>query len=245
MNRLMLLAAGAAALSLAACDRTETRTETKTDTDKGEALRTISRLDCPEKEGDLQLVTAATDGRTCAYQAEGAEVTLRLIDLENGDASATLNKIEAELQGVIPPPKKGAGATADADNSGKGGSTEINFPGLHIKADDSGANVQIGAIKVDADDEGANVRVGETTTVNANDDGAEIRTGKSGAAGVRGTYILASDKAPGGYHVVGYEARGPSAGPIVVAVVKAKERSRDQHDIFDDMKDLVKRNVGG
>ena len=68
----------------------------------------------------------------------------------------------------------------------------------------------------------------------------------SQAAGgdVRSTYILASDKGANGYHVVGYEARGPKAGPIVVAVVKARRDDRNQHDLFDDMKDLVERNVG-
>ena len=38
---------------------------------------------------------------------------------------------------------------------------------------------------------------------------------------------------------------GPKAGPIVVAVVKAQREERSQHDLFDDMKDLVERNVGG
>lgn len=242
MTRLMLLAA--AALSLAACDRTVTRSETITETDHGEALRTIARLECPEKEGDLKLVTAATDGKTCAYETDGAEVTLRLIALENGDDKAVLDPIETELKGLIPPPEKGAGATADADGDSSGDKTEINLPGLHIKADDSGANVQIGGIKVDADDEGAKVKVGNSVTVNANDEGAEIRNARTGDD-VRATYILVSDKAAGGHHVVGYEARGPKAGPIVVAVVKATRDERSQHDLFDDMKDLVKRNVGG
>ena len=75
------------------------------------------------------------------------------------------------------------------------------------------------------------------------DQGAEIRTLKTGDE-VRSTYILASDKGANGYHVVGYEARGPKAGPIVVAVVKAQREERSQHDLFDDMKDLVERNVG-
>lgn len=243
MNRLILLAA--AALTLAACDRAVTRTETETEVDGGAALRTVSKLDCPDKQGDLTLVSTAADGKGCAYATDGAEVTLRLVALENGDARAALDPIEAELKGLIPPPQKTAGATAsvdeDGDNSGK---AEINFPGLHIRADDEGADVRIGNIKIDADDEGAKVQVGAETTVNANDEGAEIRTAKAGDE-VRSTYILASDKGAGGYHVVGYEARGPKAGPIVVAVVKAQRDDRSQHDLFDDMKDLVKRNVGG
>jgi hypothetical protein len=62
---------------------------------------------------------------------------------------------------------------------------------------------------------------------------------------VRATLILASDKATSGYRVVGYEARGPKGGPLAVAVVKAKGRDGSDHDIFEDMKTLVRRNVGG
>lgn len=248
MNRLMLLAAAGAVLSLAACERTVTRTETKTETDAGEALRTISKLDCPQKQGELTLASAAADGKSCAYTMDGAEVNLRLVALDGGDAKAALDPIEAELKGIIPPPQKAAGATAsidaEEDNSGKGGdSTEINFPGLHIKADDEGADIRLGNIRVDADDGGAKVQVGAETTVNATDDGAEIRTAKAGDE-IRSTYILASDKGAKGHHVVGYEARGPKAGPIVVAVVKAQGDDRSQRDLFDDMKDLVEHNVG-
>ena len=63
--------------------------------------------------------------------------------------------------------------------------------------------------------------------------------------GVRATLILASDKATSGYRVVGYEARGPKGGPLAVATVKAKGRNGSDHDIFEDMKTLVRHNVGG
>jgi hypothetical protein len=245
MNRLMLLAAGAALLTLGACER-EVHIDKTWGKDEGAAMRTISRLDCPESQGELKRVSAAADGLSCAYQADGAEVSLRLVALTNGDAKAALTPIETELKGLIPPPQKGAAkvASTDTDGDGDGGKAEINFPGLHIKADDGGAQINIGGVHVDADEESAEVRVGEGTTVNANDGGAEIRTARGGTDAFRSTYILASDKAPDGYDVVGYEARGPKAGPIVVAVVKSKE-GRDQHDLFDDMKELVKRNVGG
>jgi len=45
--------------------------------------------------------------------------------------------------------------------------------------------------------------------------------------------------------VVGYEARGPKGGPIAVATVKAKDRDAGDHDVFKDMKALVRHNVGG
>ncbi len=39
--------------------------------------------------------------------------------------------------------------------------------------------------------------------------------------------------------------RGPKGGPLAVAVVKAKDRDGSDHDIFEDMKTLVRHNVGG
>jgi hypothetical protein len=242
MNRLMLLAAGMAALSLTACDRSA---EVRVEDDKGAAgLRTISRLDCPEEQGHLTRVSASPDGLTCAYRGEGAEVTLRLAALTGGDAQSVLAPIEAELKGLIPAPKKETEVAANAEaDTGDGGKAEINFPGLHIKADNGGANIQIGNIKIDADEGAAEVRVGQATTINANDSGAEIRTARTGADAIRATYILASENTASGYEVAGYEARGPKAGPIVVAVVKADEAHK-RNDLFDDMKDLVERNVG-
>ncbi|HYG25387.1 MAG TPA: hypothetical protein VD906_00615 [Caulobacteraceae bacterium] len=244
MNRLLLLA-GIGVLGLAACGPEVRKTDAAEEAAPA-ALRTISKLDCPQAQGELQLVSAAPDGRSCAYKAAGAEVNLRLVAL-NGEPSAVLAPIEAELKGIVPPPVKAATPAtpaAPAEGNEEGGKAEINFPGLQIKADDSGANIRIGNIRIDADEQGgAEVKVGGETTVNANDGGAEIRTGTTSGE-VRSTYILASESAPNGYHVAGYEARGPKGGPIVVATVKAREEDRSQHDLFDDLKDLVERQVG-
>ena len=42
--------------------------------------------------------------------------------------------------------------------------------------------------------------------------------------------------------MVGYEARGPVGGPIVVATVRSKDRERDP--VFEDARELVELNVG-
>lgn len=240
MNRLMLLAAGVAALSLGACHR---------EIHHGgwhEPLKTITRLDCPDSQGQLKRVSAAPDGLTCAYQGDNTDVTLRLISLTNGDAQAVLTPIETELKALMPPPAPPAppaapGAPAAGDND----KVSIDFPGLHVRADNGNAEVKVGGVHVDADDNGsAQVRVGGDTAVSANDGGAEIHQGRSSDEGTRATFILASDKMPSGYHVVGYEARGPKAGPLIVAVVKSKA-DHNEHGVFDDMKALVRHNVGG
>jgi hypothetical protein len=51
-----------------------------------------------------------------------------------------------------------------------------------------------------------------------------------------------SRPADAGWRLVGYEARGPAGGPIVIATVRAKDRDSD--GVFDSAKDLVTLNVG-
>jgi hypothetical protein len=60
--------------------------------------------------------------------------------------------------------------------------------------------------------------------------------------GFRATYILATDNLRDGYRAVGYEAGGPKAGPITVAVVKSRSGQRDH--VLSDVKRLVRRNGG-
>ena len=243
MNRLMLLAAGVAAFSLGACDR---------EIHHGpwhEPLKTISKLDCPDSQGQLKRVSVSPDGLTCGYQSDNTEVTLRLISLTNGDAQAALTPIETELKAMMPPPTPPAPPAAPAAPGAPAAKSDnekvsIDFPGLHVRADNGNAEVKIGGVHVDADDNGAKVRMGDDTAINADERGAEIHQGRSSDAGTRATFILASDKMPGGYHVLGYEARGPKGGPLVVAVVKSKA-THSEHDVFDDMKALVRHNVGG
>jgi hypothetical protein len=238
MNRLMLLAVGVAALSLSACQREVRRIQ---------PLKTVSELTCPVMQGDLKRVSAAADGKTCAYQGDDTEVTLRLIALDNGDTRAALAPIEADLKGVMPvaaPEPPEAPAAPEEPAAATGENVMIDFPGLKVHADDAGAQVRVAGLHVDANDNGAQVRLGGDTTVNANEEGAEIHQARNNDEGFRSTFILASDKMPSGYRVLGYEARGPKAGPLVVAIVKSRAEHNDR-DVFNDMKALVKLNVGG
>ena len=48
------------------------------------------------------------------------------------------------------------------------------------------------------------------------------------------TYILASDTPdPSGFRVVGYMAKGPSAGPLVVGVFRVREHDHGHKDMND------------
>lgn len=283
MRHLTLLAAAATLAVLGACSpKVEVKHEDHGIPGKREPLRVITKLDCPEQQGDLRRVSVAADGLSCVYGGDNAEVTLRLVALNGGDAEAALAPIEADLKTLMPAMRSAPPPTPPA-NGGKPGkprgeSAKINLPGIRIDAHDKGADIKIGGLTINANDGSAEVKVSKNVTIrdgdttkhvtehtsggnsnvsvksstddegevdiHANDDGAQIRQRKRGD-GVRATLILASDKATSGYRVVGYEARGPKGGPLAVAVVKAKGRDGSDHDIFEDMKTLVRHNVGG
>jgi hypothetical protein len=131
---------------------------------------------------------------------------------------------------------------AEGDDAGKARHAEsdehahIDLPGIHIDADDNGkADVNVGMIHVNAGENGAVVRMSRDVRLRGEAFSREKR-------GFRATYILAKDNLKDGWKSVGYEAAGPKTGPITVAVVKA--RTGDHHDVFADVKRLVRKNAG-
>ncbi|MDR6625724.1 hypothetical protein [Caulobacter segnis] len=258
----LLIGVGATALS--ACHRAEEPRERHLSL--RQPLRVIDRLDCPEKQGALRRVSVAADGQSCVYQSPIASVDLRLVRFTGGDAEAALSPIEAELKGVMPPPPPTPKPPHDA--KGEKNHASIHLPGVSIDAHGDSADIRIGHLTINSDGGAAEVKVNKNVSgksdegkglvnitadeehgdgnvaIRASDGGAEIRA-KKGGDDVRSTLILANDKAPKGFRLAGYEARGPKGGPLAVAVVKAKTRDTDDHDLFKDMKALVRHNVGG
>jgi len=241
MNRIALLAAGCAVLALAACDHPDAGRQRE-----ARALKVISKLDCPDKQGRLTRLSVAADGLSCNYGADGVEVTLRLVKLADGGAAGALAPIEAELRALMPAADPKATASADAD-AGKD-DVDIRLPGVTIKAGNAGADVNVGGpdgAQINANDDGAEIRVQRNVEVNGETVESETRRRKHGDDGVYSRFILASDKATEGWAVVGYEARGPKGGPLVVATLKAKRGHDSDDDSFSDTSDLVRHNVGG
>ena len=135
------------------------------------------------------------------------------------------------------------GEARDAEAAAKDASdvdavTRIDLPGIHISADegDGGrARVDVGSVHVNAGDQGAEIRVDKPVRLR----GEALSPQKRG---FRATYILANDNLKGGWRAVGYEAGGPQAGPMTVAVVKS--RSGEHDHILSDVKRLVRLNSG-
>jgi len=185
-----------------------------------------------------------------------------LADAEAARADAESERADAEAA------RADAEAQADGQaiaNAGGGDSAHVSAPGLKVDAEGDHARVSLPGIHVDAEGDRANVRIGgftirakgdqaqissaggsspdtQAVSIQARDNAAEIRTRAPGDA-IRQTYLLTDNTpSPGGWRLVGYEARGPRGGPIVIATVRGRERNSD--GIFDDAKDLVTLNVG-
>lgn len=188
-----------------------------------------------ELQGEVQTEqeAAAAKAATAAADAKAAAA----------DAKATAGVAAEAAKAAKQAAEDAATELKDADDGdhaarhpGRNEHAHIDLPGIHIDADDDGkANVNVGMIHVNAGDNGAVVRMSRDVRLRGEAFSREKR-------GFRATYILAKDNLKDGWKTVGYEAAGPKTGPITVAVVKA--RTGDHHDVFGDVKRLVRKNAG-
>ena len=186
-------------------------------------------------------VAAPADAKAADAKAAdaGAKVTTGQVSATaTSQAAKAAQEAEADAKGAVTKTRK------DADDDGKieiGGSSDhgdhahIDLPGIHINADNDKANVSVGGINVDAGENGATVRMSRDVRLRG-------EAFSSRRDGFRATYILARDDLKDGWKSVGYEAAGPKAGPITVAVFKAHEGRH--RDVSEDVKRLVRRNGG-
>ncbi len=241
MKTLALVAVGVCALALTACVRPFGASHHR-------PLKPISRLDCPDAQGQFNRVGVAPDGRSCSYTGpDGAQVQLALISY-SGDADTALAPIEALMKSKLPDPPAPvplAAPPGSSTPSAAGGrdNVDIDLPGISIHADDKNAKVHVGGVHIDADDRTNSVKINGGRggrgqfTVDANDNGAVVRS-RSFGANVEQSLIRAS-KIPGpqGWRTVAYEAVGPKGGPLVVANFQSKADDRDP--LFGDVKALA------
>lgn len=236
----------------------------------GGSLRVIDTLQCPQTHGVLtRRGGPAADGLSCEYTGpRGSQVTLRLVR-SGGGGIATLEALEAEVQAILPSAIDrvggavvAAGADADASASAavgdsvdvrvpgvtvqaEGQNATVRIPGISIETDGGRSSVRIGGFSINADEAGDHVNIStdsEAVRIRAHEEAAEIRT-RDTARGMRATYILVDERGSDlSWRLAGYEARGPEGGPLVVAMVRSKDRHEDE--VFDAAKSLVALNVG-
>lgn len=180
--------------------------------------------------------------------AADAEAEAARADAEAARADAEVARAEADMARAEAGAQSGDRATVrmpgvTVESSGEEAS--VRMPGMAVDTNGDNARVRIGGFSIDASEGSQAVAISssdESVSIQAHDDAAEIRTRAPGSA-TRVTYILTDNTASdSGWRLVGYEARGPQGGPIVVATVRAKDRNND--GVFDDAKDLVSLNVG-
>lgn len=263
-SSIRLLSILALSAGLAACDGDSTvRINTDSDNAPKGVLKVVDALQCPQTSGALtRKGSASAGGEVCSYVGpKGAEVTLHLVKLDGGSVDEVLNAFEGRLSREMPAAlaqMDRARAEASADGaravaqsgvniSANGDDARVSLPGLHIETKGESASVNIGGLHINADDStgAATVKAdtgGDQVNVEAHGNVAQVRTREAGPA-LRATWMITdSEPAAGGWRLVGYEARGPERGPVVVAVVRSKDRRKD--DVFDDARDLVTLNVG-
>jgi hypothetical protein len=184
----------------------------------------------PEAVARLKASAAQVDADQARADAEAARA-----EAQAGQAAA-----EGDSASVRAP-----GVAIDA----KGDDASVRLPGVSIDAKGDRASVRIGGFHIDANDSDGSARIttsgdgeGDSVVVNARDDTAEVRT-RAGGGATRASWVLTDNRASAsGWKLVGYEARGPVGGPLVVATVRSRDNDRDR--AFQDARELVTLNVG-
>jgi len=252
--------------SLAACDGDNSvriTTTSSSDDQSAGVLKVIDALQCPDNLGVLtRKGLAAAGGANCVYGGpKGADVVLHLVKLDGRSVDDVLRDFEARASADLPhtvarlapgagdappPPAIEAGDTTSVQAPGvdiktRGEDASVRLPGLKIETQGDNASVRIGGINIQSKD-GEGVRTEKSSVkIDSNGETTQIRTQAPGDA-TRASFILADDDVPAGaWRQVGFEARGPAGGPLVIATVRSKSR----HDrVFEAAKDLVALNVG-
>ena len=198
-------------------------------------------LDCPEQVGALTRTAQAADGRSCAYDGPRDEqVQLSFMPLDGGTPELKLASLDQTLKTELPAASaasaNGAGVYVGGDEAGH--HAHIDLPGFHLNASDGKATIRMPGVSINADGDDAKVTTGpeghENSVVSAHPGGTEIRVGGVNDNGASLTYLLASDTpGPTGFRVVGYMAKGPAAGPLVVGVFRVREHDHGHNDMND------------
>lgn len=220
----------------------------KVDSSDGPTLRTIAELDCPMSQGALTRVARASDGRSCDYQGpDGETVHLTLVPLDGRSAQDALSPVKTELHALVPIYNK---AVAPVDRNEPGDRADIDLPFFHVHTVGERADVRIFGIKVHSDGDNADVNVShghKHTVVHAGGQGAEVLAEDIGQRNASMVYVLAADhRAASGYWTVGYVARGPAKGPLVVGEFRLTTKHHgDNEGDRGDLGRLIDRNIKG
>ncbi len=216
--------------------------------DEAPPLKTLAALDCPESEGDLNRTAQASDGKSCDYAGPGDEtVHLSLVALDGRSVLDTVAPLKAELDGLVHVTAGGGPVSVEASKGENGDHAKVDLPFIHVDANGDSAKVKLFGFNIDAKGDHATIKGGpgmKNTVVHAGPGGAQVVAEDVGKSNASLVYILAGDTpGPSGYRAVGYVARGPVTGPLVVG--EFKSRAEHHNDGHNDVDRLVEHNVKG
>ncbi|HEX5262503.1 MAG TPA: hypothetical protein VFW13_03195 [Phenylobacterium sp.] len=251
MRASVAAALGVSALALSACATRVNYEGFEASTLGAAPLRAVAMLDCPANEGALRLRAQAADGRSCDYDGPREEtVRLHLVDLQGRTAAEAMAPAQAELRTLLPLPYKAPAPISQAE--GEGERTDVDLPFFHVHTVDNRADVSIFGVHIHDDGDNTEVKVkkgGKHTVVHATTSGAEVLAEDVGRENASLVYVLASDRrSHNRWRAVGYLAKGPVAGPLVVAEFRATDREDDasqHHHGHNDVERLIDRNLKG
>lgn len=250
MQRLLLISAlGAAGVALAGCMPAVDYSGFETSSVGRAPLKVARTLECPETEGALTRTAQAADGASCLYAgADGEVVRLSLVAVDKQGPAEALEPLRAALRRELPIE---APRVAPVDRH-EPDQTRIDLPFFHVHAAGDHAEVRMFGIKVRSDHDNADVdtsKGSKHTIVHASHDGAEVLVEDVGRVNAELVYVLAANRAgaPAEEPAVGYVAKGPVNGPLVVAEFHAHRGSRtgDHHPGGDDIGRLIDLNLKG
>ena len=197
---------------------------------------------------DLPRAVAALEAAADAAEADAAAAERAAATAESAAATADRAADQAAADHAAGTGDRASvrapGVAIDAD----GEDASVRLPGMRIETRGDKASVRIGGFHIDADDSDGSAHVsgsggnGDNVSINAQNDAAEIRASAGGGA-TRISWILTDNRtSESGWRTVGYEARGPVGGPLVIATVRSRDRNRER--AFEDAKALVALNAG-
>jgi hypothetical protein len=193
------------------------------DADKGESEGKDAKTDKTRPAEAAKGATSAADkaAREAADDAKTSGVNVRI----NGK---DVDAVHVDMKG---------GKTVVTESND--GTTRVNLPGIHIVANDNddSAHVQVGPIDINAGGDAQTFRIRRDVRLRGEALNPERR-------GMRATFIYTGKDLPEGYRFVGYEAGGPKAGPLTIAVVKSKSDGPSGDELYPGVKKLVRLNGG-
>jgi hypothetical protein len=241
-NALSLVTVAVAAASLASLAHAGVRTD-------GPPLRAPAKLDCPAETGDLTRTAQSPDGQWCDYAGRrGETVRLRLTPLNGQTPADALAPTRAQLHALAPVYRN---ATPVNYGDRPGDTADVNVPFVHVHSDGDKADVRLfGIFHIVGHDHSHDADIDKDhgrkhAVVHAGLRGAEVIADEVGRSNASLVYVLAGNhRYASGYRAVGYIAKGPVTGPLVVAEFRSPVNShRDNDDGHLDLDRLIDRQL--